>query len=184
MICDSWVIPLLILNHDSWTIQSIPFHTPGCLLTLYKKKWIMNPDSWVILPLMSVHNTWIVLLNPNYTLILYKLLVRSHESWLPIHPTSNIFGRGRAHYCPDQFLKVSLRLGRALGRQPVTSYRIRTLPPTPPYILSAGFAGWIIRSHISIRASRSKCHSYCNPWWWEHAFWGAWDSPNFWYCPT
>ena len=36
--------------------------------------------------------------------------LRSHESWLQSHFTSNFFGRGRSHYYPDQSLKVSPKL--------------------------------------------------------------------------
>ena len=107
----------------------------------------MNHDSW-----LSIHHSSNIDSQfPNqftcphlYSVSLYTVLdAMNHESWLLSHPTSNFFGRGRGHYCPDQFLKVLRRLDQALESQPVTTPRIPNLPPDPPlYCQPASPAGW------------------------------------------
>ena len=139
------------MSHDSWVIkplselqfQNDPLLIPNynlCSYTLYNKPWIMNRESWLTSHPTSKsdsqfqnHTT-----NPHlFSLCLYTHCIQ-HESWVMTlsHPTSSFFGRGRAHYCPDQFLKVSLRLGQALGRQPSTSHRNLPSPQTPLYTFS------------------------------------------------
>ena len=146
---ESWLVIHPTSNWVNYNSKMILYLSPITISVLIysitsHESWIVSHDSQVIPPLRVIHNSKIIQPIPIYSLCAYILTVynMNHESWLPSHPTSSFFGRGRAHYCPDQFLKVSQRLGKALGHQPVTSYRIPTLPPHPPiYCQPASMAG-------------------------------------------
>ena len=42
----------------------------------------MSHNSWFIWPLILIYNFWIILLAPTWTLFLYILSVRNHDSWV------------------------------------------------------------------------------------------------------
>ena len=53
----------------------------------------MSHDSWLILPLILIHNSWIILLNHHLYSTSLKALSKKpwimHDSWILNHPTSN-----------------------------------------------------------------------------------------------
>ena len=103
----------------------------------------MIHDSQVILTLISICNSWINLLNPIHTLLLYMLSVRSmnHESRILNHPTSN--PDEDAHtIAPINPWKFQIDWSSHVRAYSVASAGNGLSPHTPLYTY-AGCAGWM-----------------------------------------
>ena len=129
----------------------------------------MIHDSRVILTLISICNSWINLINPIYTLLLYMLSVRSmnHESRILNHPTSN----------PDEDAHTIAPINpwkfHSDWSSHMRAYRSRRpgngpSPHTPLYTY-AGCAGWIkvigLQSTHSCRCCRCTWPTWWRGWW-------------------
>ena len=128
----------------------------------------MIHDSWVILTLISICNSWIDLLYPIHTLLLYMLSVRSmnHESRILNHPTSNpdedahtIAPINPWKFQSDWSSHVRAYSGHSAGNG---------LSPHTPLYTYASCAGWMIICFLEQEMTRISglSHFICVGYFW------------------